>query len=169
MLSAHTPMQRYRPHQKTKAGRYSSGGGGMPAMCDGVTQGTEGMELSLFSRDVIAMATAVALSHDMFDAALMLGVCDKIVLLIGALHFGHLTVFVPAGLMPTGMGNKKRHRCANKPHRGWWADGLLASEMKLPRPALARFMARQQQPDAAGSHGLQVPGTAFVAPGARCG
>jgi phosphogluconate dehydratase len=85
--------------------------GGVPAMCDGVTQGTPGMELSLFSRDVIAMATAVALSHDMFAGALMLGVCDKIVpgLLIGALHFGHLpTVFVPAGPMPSGLSNNEK-------------------------------------------------------------
>ena len=109
MLSAHTPMQRYPDLIKEEARRLGATAqvaGGVPAMCDGVTQGTSGMELSLFSRDVIAMATTVALSHDMFDAALMLGVCDKIVpgLLIGALHFGHLpTVFVPAGPMPSGI------------------------------------------------------------------
>ena len=85
-------------------------------MCDGVTQGEPGMELSLFSRDVIAMATAVALSHNMFDAALCLGICDKIVpgLLIGALQFGHLpTIFVPAGPMPSGLSNDEKARSAS--------------------------------------------------------
>ena len=94
MLSAHAPMASYPALIKDEARKHGATAqvaGGVPAMCDGVTQGTSGMELSLFSRDVIAMATAVALSHDMFDAALMIGVCDKIVpgLLIGALHFGH--------------------------------------------------------------------------------
>ncbi|OYY47994.1 MAG: phosphogluconate dehydratase, partial [Polaromonas sp. 39-63-203] len=116
MLSAHTPLKNYPDLIKDEARRHGATAqvaGGVPAMCDGVTQGTSGMELSLFSRDVIAMATAVALSHDMFDAALMLGVCDKIVpgLLIGALHFGHLpTVFVPAGPMPSGLPNKEKAR-----------------------------------------------------------
>ena len=108
MLSAHQPLERYPAILKKavlQAGGVAQFAGGVPAMCDGITQGRAGMELSLFSRDVVAMATAVALSHDMFDAALMLGVCDKIVpgLLIGALSFGHLpTVFVPAGPMPSG-------------------------------------------------------------------
>ena len=108
MLSAHVPLLRYPDLIKAEArkqGATAQVAGGVPAMCDGVTQGTPGMELSLFSRDVIAMATAVALSHDMYNGALMLGVCDKIVpgLLIGALHFGHLpVVFVPAGPMPSG-------------------------------------------------------------------
>src|SRR5213079_3480293 len=87
--------------------------GGVPAMCDGVTQGQPGMDLSLFSRDVIAMATAIALSHNMFDAAVFLGICDKIVpgLLIGALHFGHLpAVFIPAGPMTSGMSNPQKAR-----------------------------------------------------------
>ena len=103
LLSAHAPLQHYPDLIKTEArklGATAQVAGGVPAMCDGVTQGFEGMELSLFSRDTIAMSTAIALSHDVFDAAVMLGVCDKIVpgLLIGALHFGHLpTVFVPAG------------------------------------------------------------------------
>ncbi|PZQ55694.1 MAG: phosphogluconate dehydratase, partial [Variovorax paradoxus] len=93
MLSAHAPFQGYPDiikHEARRLGATAQVAGGVPAMCDGVTQGTPGMELSLFSRDVIAMGTAVALTHDMFDAALMLGVCDKIVpgLLIGALHFG---------------------------------------------------------------------------------
>ncbi|MEY3991926.1 MAG: Phosphogluconate dehydratase, partial [Pseudomonadota bacterium] len=95
MLSAHAPLQHYPDIIKDEArklGATAQVAGGVPAMCDGVTQGTPGMELSLFSRDVIAMATAVSLSHDVFDVALMLGVCDKIVpgLLIGALQFGHL-------------------------------------------------------------------------------
>ena len=108
MLSAHAPLQHYPDiikHEARQWGATAQVAGGVPAMCDGVTQGTAGMELSLFSRDAIAMATAVSLSHDMFDCALMLGVCDKIVpgLVIGALHFGHLpTVFVPAGPMTSG-------------------------------------------------------------------
>ncbi len=114
MLSAHQPMEQY-PTLVRMAARNAGGSaqvaGGVPAMCDGVTQGRTGMELSLFSRDAIAMATAVSLSHEMFDAALMLGVCDKIVpgLLIGALSFGHLpVVFVPAGPMPSGIPNKQK-------------------------------------------------------------
>ena len=127
MLSAHAPLQHYPDLIKDEArklGATAQVAGGVPAMCDGVTQGTPGMELSLFSRDVIAMATAVSLSHDMFDAALMLGVCDKIVpgLLIGALHFGHLpTVFVPAGPMTSGLSNsakaKVREQAAQGPRR----------------------------------------------------
>src|SRR5271170_189718 len=103
MLSAHQPLERYPALIKRaarEAGAVAQFAGGVPAMCDGVTQGQPGMELSLFSRDVIAMSTAIALSHAVFDAALCLGVCVKIVpgLLIGALHFGHLpTIFVPAG------------------------------------------------------------------------
>ena len=111
MLSAHKPFGEYPEivkHEARQLGATAQVAGGVPAMCDGVTQGTPGMELSLFSRDAIAMATAVSLSHDVFDAALMLGVCDKIVpgLLIGALHFGHLpTVLVPAGPMSTDSPN----------------------------------------------------------------
>ena len=105
MLSAHKPYEGFPEiirDEAQKLGITCQVAGGVPAMCDGITQGTEGMELSLFSRDVIAMSTAVALSHNVFDAALYLGVCDKIVpgLLIGALSFGHLPgVFVPAGPM----------------------------------------------------------------------
>ncbi|MGA0804967.1 MAG: dihydroxy-acid dehydratase, partial [Pseudohongiellaceae bacterium] len=108
MLSAHQPLQDYPAAIKDAiraAGGVAQFAGGVPAMCDGVTQGQDGMELSLFSRDIIAMATAVALSHNMFDGALLLGVCDKIVpgLLIGALHFGHLPMLlIPAGPMPSG-------------------------------------------------------------------
>ncbi|CAM3863415.1 phosphogluconate dehydratase [Nocardiopsis rhodophaea] len=114
MLSAHQPLETYPALLKaavTEAGGVAQFAGGVPAMCDGVTQGRPGMELSLFSRDVIAMAAAVALSHDMFDGALMLGVCDKIVpgLLIGALSFGHLPVaFVPGGPMPSGLPNDEK-------------------------------------------------------------
>src|SRR5690606_6907656 len=95
------------------AGGSAQFAGGVPAMCDGITQGQAGMELSLFSRDVIAMSTAIALSHQMFDAAVCLGVCDKIVpgMLIGALSFGHLpVVFVPAGPMPSGISNEEKSR-----------------------------------------------------------
>src|SRR5262249_35746204 len=116
MLSAHQPFERYPGLIRMaarEAGATAQVAGGVPAMCDGVTQGQTGMELSLFSRDVIAMSTAVALSHAMFDATLCLGVCDKIVpgLLIGALTFGHLpTVFVPGGPMPSGVANKEKSR-----------------------------------------------------------
>ncbi len=113
MLSAHQPLGPYPDIIKSaarEAGCTAQVAGGVPAMCDGITQGQPGMELSLFSRDVIALATAVSLSHNAFDAALCLGVCDKIVpgLLIGALSFGHLPVlFVPAGPMPSGIPNKE--------------------------------------------------------------
>jgi phosphogluconate dehydratase len=113
MLSAHQPLERYPTQIKRavgKAGGVAQFAGGVPAMCDGITQGRAGMELSLFSRDVVAMATAVALAHDMFDGALLLGVCDKIVpgLLIGALSFGHLpAILIPAGPMPSGLPNRE--------------------------------------------------------------
>ncbi|HEY5806446.1 MAG TPA: dihydroxy-acid dehydratase, partial [Povalibacter sp.] len=116
MLSAHQPLEHYPELLKLaarEAGAIAQFAGGVPAMCDGVTQGQPGMELSLFSRDVIAMSTAIALSHNMFDATLCLGVCDKIVpgLLMGALTFGHLpTIFVPAGPMPSGIPNKEKAR-----------------------------------------------------------
>jgi phosphogluconate dehydratase len=116
MLSAHQPFETY-PELIRKAAREAGGvaqvAGGVPAMCDGVTQGQPGMELSLFSRDVIAMAAAVGLSHNMFDAAVYLGVCDKIVpgLLIAALSFGHLpAVFIPAGPMTSGLPNDEKAR-----------------------------------------------------------
>ncbi|HSC10774.1 MAG TPA: dihydroxy-acid dehydratase, partial [Rhodanobacteraceae bacterium] len=114
MLSAHQPFERYPELIREAAravGATAQVAGGVPAMCDGVTQGRAGMELSLFSRDVIALSAAVALSHDMFDATLFLGVCDKIVpgLLIAALTFGHLpAVFVPAGPMTSGIGNEEK-------------------------------------------------------------
>jgi len=114
MLSAHAPYERFPPiirEAAREAGAIAQVAGGVPAMCDGVTQGFSGMEMSLWSRDVIAMATAVSLSHATFDAALLLGICDKIVpgLLIGALAFGHIpAVFVPAGPMPSGLPNDEK-------------------------------------------------------------
>ena len=116
MLSAHQPYQFYPEIIKEAAreiGSTAQVAGGVPAMCDGVTQGMPGMDLSLFSRDVIAMATAISLSHNMFDAAVYLGICDKIVpgLMIGALTFGHLpAVFIPAGPMPSGMPNDEKSK-----------------------------------------------------------
>lgn len=174
MLSAHTPLQPYPDLIKWEArlhGATAQVAGGVPAMCDGVTQGTTGMELSLFSRDVIAMATAVSLSHDMFDAALMLGVCDKIVpgLLIGALHFGHLPmVFVPAGPMPSGLPNKEKARIRELAAQGLVGrDGLLEAELKsYHSPGTCTFYgtanSNQMLLEAMGLH---VPGTAFVNPG----
>ena len=174
MLSAHQPLQGYPALIKDEArklGATAQVAGGVPAMCDGVTQGTSGMELSLFSRDVIAMATAVALSHDMFDAALMLGVCDKIVpgLLIGALQFGHLpTVFVPAGPMPSGLPNKEKARIREQAAQGLVGrEALLQGELKsYHSPVTCTFYgtanSNQMLLEAMGLH---VPGTAFVAPG----
>ncbi len=174
MLSAHTPLQPYPDLIKWEArlhGATAQVAGGVPAMCDGVTQGTTGMELSLFSRDVIAMATAVSLSHDMFDAALMLGVCDKIVpgLLIGALHFGHLPmVFVPAGPMPSGLPNKEKARVRELAAQGLVGrEGLLDAELKsYHSPGTCTFYgtanSNQMLLEAMGLH---VPGTAFVNPG----
>jgi len=113
MLSAHQPYAAYPNVIKLTArshGATAQVAGGVPAMCDGVTQGQPGMELSLFSRDVIALATAVSLTHDVYDGVICLGVCDKIVpgLIIGSLQFGHLPVmFVPAGPMPSGIPNKE--------------------------------------------------------------
>jgi phosphogluconate dehydratase len=147
--------------------------GGVPAMCDGVTQGTPGMELSLFSRDVIAMATAVSLSHDMFDGALMLGVCDKIVpgLLIGALHFGHLpTVFVPAGPMTSGLSNSAKAKVREQAAQGLVgrAELLEAEQAAYHAPGHLHLLRHgQQQPDAAGGHGPARAGHGLCQPGRR--
>ena len=174
MLSAHTPMQTYPDLIKREArqlGATAQVAGGVPAMCDGVTQGTAGMELSLFSRDVIAMATAVALSHDMFDGALLLGVCDKIVpgLLIGALHFGHLPmVFVPAGPMPTGLPNHEKAKTRELAAQGLVGRAaLLDSEIKSYHAAgtCTFYGTANSNQMLLEAMGLQVPGTAFVAPG----
>ncbi len=174
MLSAHAPLQHYPDIIKQEARRQGATAqvaGGVPAMCDGVTQGTSGMEMSLFSRDVIAMATAVSLSHDMYDAALMLGVCDKIVpgLLIGALHFGHLpTVFVPAGPMTSGLSNNEKSKVREKAAQGLVgrAELLDAENQAYHGQGTCTFYgtanSNQMLLEAMGLH---VPGTAFVNPG----
>src|SRR6267142_2749264 len=135
MLSAHQPLDNYPALIKQAArevGAVAQFAGGVPAMCDGVTQGNAGMELSLFSREVIAMSTAVALTHNMFDAALCLGICDKIVpgLLIGALQFGHLpTIFVPAGPMTSGLTNDDKAKVRQQFATGACdRDALLEAE-----------------------------------------
>jgi len=173
LLSAHQPLERFPALIKLaarEAGAIAQFAGGVPAMCDGITQGMEGMELSLFSRDVIAMATAVALSHNMFDGALCLGVCDKIVpgLLIGALAFGALpAILVPAGPMPSGLDNREKARVRR-----------LYTEGKVDREALLESEAKSYH--AAGTctfygtansnqmlmeiMGLHLPGAAFVPP-----
>jgi phosphogluconate dehydratase len=136
MLSAHQPYGRYPEQIKIfarEAGATAQVAGGVPAMCDGVTQGQPGMDLSLFSRDVIALSTAVALSHGMFDAVAMLGICDKIVpgLLIGALRFGHLPVLlIPGGPMPSGLANKEKQRV-----RQLYAEGKASKEELLAAEA----------------------------------
>ncbi|WP_100640809.1 phosphogluconate dehydratase [Alteromonas facilis] len=174
MLSAHQPYETYPAILKqaiSEVGSVAQFAGGVPAMCDGVTQGNPGMDLSLMSRDVIAMSTAVALSHNMFDGALMLGICDKIVpgLLLGSLSFGHLpTVFVPAGPMPSGIPNKEKARV-----RQAYAEGKVGREELLE--------AESQSYHSAGTctfygtansnqlvvevMGLHLPGSSFVNPG----
>jgi 6-phosphogluconate dehydratase len=176
MLSAHAPFAGFPDVIKDEArkrGATAQVAGGVPAMCDGVTQGTAGMELSLFSRDVIAMATAVSLSHDVFDGALMLGICDKIVpgLLIGALHFGHLpTVFVPGGPMPSGLSNSEKAKVREQAAQGLVGRAaLLDAEMRAYHsPGTCTFYgtanSNQMLMEAMGLH---VPGTAFVNPGKR--
>ena len=173
MLSAHQPYESFPSiirDEARKLGATVQVAGGVPAMCDGVTQGLPGMELSLFSRDTIAMSTAVALTHDVFDAALLLGVCDKIVpgLLIGALHFGHLPcVFVPAGPMSTGLSNNAKAKV-----REQFAQGLVGREELLQAESAAYHGAgtctfygtansNQMLLEAMGLH---VPGSAFVHP-----
>ena len=138
MLSAHQPLAAFPQQIKRavrEAGAVAQFAGGVPAMCDGVTQGFPGMELSLWSRDVIAMSTAIALSHDMFDGAVCLGVCDKIVpgLLIGALSFGHLPViFMPAGPMPSGLSNQEKARL-----RQLYAEGKIGQKELLETESAA--------------------------------
>jgi phosphogluconate dehydratase len=173
MLSAHQPYGRYPEQMKLYArevGATAQVAGGVPAMCDGVTQGFDGMELSLFSRDTIAMSTAVALSHAMFDAMALLGICDKIVpgLVIGALRFGHLpAVFVPSGPMPSGISNKEKQKT-----RQLYAEGkvgrpeLLESESaSYHSPGTCTFYgtanSNQMMMEMMGLH---MPGAAFVPP-----
>jgi phosphogluconate dehydratase len=176
MLSAHQPYEGFPAVIRDEARRHGATvqvAGGVPAMCDGVTQGLPGMELSLFSRDTIAMGTAIALTHDVFDAALMLGVCDKIVpgLLIGALHFGHLpTVFVPAGPMSTGLSNSDKAKVREKHAAGEVGrDVLLKAESAAYHgPGTCTFYgtanSNQMLLEAMGLH---VPGSAFVHPHAH--
>ncbi|MGQ0710628.1 MAG: phosphogluconate dehydratase [Rhodoferax sp.] len=173
MLSAHAPLQAYPDLIKDEAQRCGATvqvAGGVPAMCDGVTQGAPGMELSLFSRDVIAMGTAVALSHDVFDAALMLGVCDKIVpgLLIGALQFGHLpTVFVPAGPMGSGLSNTDKAKVREKAAQGLVGrPELLAAESAAyhGEGTCTFYGTANSNQMLLEAMGLHVPGTAFVPP-----
>ena len=173
MLSAHQPYGRYPEQLKLFAreiGATAQVAGGVPAMCDGVTQGQPGMELSLFSRDVIALSTAVALSHGMFEGALMLGICDKIVpgLLIGALRFGHLPViFVPSGPMPSGLPNKEKARV-----RQLYAEGKLGREELLEAeaqsyhsPGTCTFYGTANSNQMLMEvMGLHIPGAAFPPP-----
>lgn len=174
LLSAHAPLQHYPDLIKDEArklGATAQVAGGVPAMCDGVTQGTPGMELSLFSRDVIAMATAVSLSHDVFDAALMLGVCDKIVpgLLIGALQFGHLpTVFVPAGPMTSGLSNNEKSKVREQAAQGLVGRAeLLEAESKAyhGEGTCTFYGTANSNQMLLEAMGLHVPGTAFINPG----
>ena len=176
MLSAHQPYESFPAlirDEANKLGATVQVAGGVPAMCDGVTQGLPGMELSLFSRDAIAMGTAIALTHDVFDGALLLGVCDKIVpgLLIGALHFGHLPcVFVPAGPMSTGLSNTAKTKV-----REQFAQGLVGRDELLKAESAAYHGAgtctfygtansNQMLLEAMGLH---VPGAAFIHPHAE--
>ena len=174
MLSAHQPFGAFPPLIKKalhEVGAVGQVAGGVPAMCDGITQGRPGMELSLFSRDVIAMATAVALSHDMFDAAIMLGVCDKIVpgLLIGALRFGHLPfVLAPAGPMPSGLPNPEKNRIRKLYAQGKVGrDELLKAESEsYHAPGTCTFYGTANSNQMLMEiMGLHLPGAAFINPG----
>jgi phosphogluconate dehydratase len=174
MLSAHQPYETYPALIRAaarQAGATAQVAGGVPAMCDGVTQGRAGMQLSLFSRDVIALSAAVALSHDMFDAVLFLGICDKIVpgLLIAALTFGHLpAVFVPAGPMPSGIGNDEKSRI-----RQLYAEGKATREELLDveaksyhSPGTCTFYGTANSNQMLMEiMGLHLPGASFVNPG----
>ncbi|KAF7766552.1 phosphogluconate dehydratase [Pseudoalteromonas undina] len=173
MLSAHVPYKEYPDLIKSIATKFDATAqvaGGVPAMCDGVTQGRDGMELSLFSRDVIAMSTAVSLSHDVFDGVFCLGVCDKIVpgLLIGALSFGHLPVyFLPAGPMQSGIPNKDKARVRQK-----FAQGLVSRDELLEAESASYHSAGTCTfYGTANSNqmlmeimGLHLPGSSFINP-----
>ena len=174
MLSAHRPYEPYPEVIRAAArlaGATAQVAGGVPAMCDGVTQGRAGMELSLFSRDVIALATAVALSHEAFDAALLLGICDKIVpgLFIGAAAFGQMPiVFVPGGPMPTGnIANKQKAEVRQRYAEGLATrDELLAAEMGSYHDAgtCTFYGTANSNQMLMELMGLHVPGAAFVNP-----
>jgi phosphogluconate dehydratase len=173
MLSAHQPFEGYPALIRDAAldiGSAAQVAGGVPAMCDGITQGYPGMELSLFSRDVVAMATAVGLSHDVFDAVVMLGVCDKIVpgLIIGALQFGHLpAALIPAGPMSSGLSNTEKKRLRNL-----YAEGKLDREALLDAEAASYHGAgtctfygtANSNQVVVEVMGLHLPGAAFVPP-----
>ena len=174
MLSAHQPFERFPEIIKATAaseGAVAQFAGGVPAMCDGVTQGQDGMDLSLFSRDVIALSTAIALSHNMFDAVLCLGVCDKIVpgLLIGSLAFGHLPVaFVPAGPMVSGLPNKEKARVREEFAAGkiGRAELLAAESASYHSPGTCTFYGTANSNQMLMEFmGLQLPGGSFVNPG----
>jgi phosphogluconate dehydratase len=174
MLSAHQPYERYPDLIRAaarKAGATAQVAGGVPAMCDGVTQGQPGMELSLFSRDVIALAAGVALSHNVFDAALYLGVCDKIVpgLIIAAATFGHIpAVFVPAGPMPSGIPNDQKSAVRNAFAQGKVGrEELMAAEMaSYHGPGTCTFYGTANTNQMLMEFmGLHLPGSSFVNPG----
>ncbi|MEQ1497556.1 MAG: phosphogluconate dehydratase [Novosphingobium sp.] len=174
MLSAHQPYARYPEAMKLYArevGATAQVAGGVPAMCDGVTQGQDGMELSLFSRDVIALSTAVAMSHAMFDGMALLGICDKIVpgLVIGALRFGHLpAVFVPSGPMPSGLANKDKQKVRQLYAEGkaTRADLLESESASYHSPGTCTFYGTANSNQMMlEMMGLHVPGAAFVPPG----
>lgn len=173
ILSAHAPYQSYPQQLKAalaKAGQVGQMAGGVPAMCDGVTQGQAGMELSLFSRDVIALSTAVALSHQVFDGSLLLGICDKIVpgLLMAALRFGHLpAVFVPSGPMPSGISNSDKAKVRQAYAAGQVGqDELLASEMASyhSEGTCTFYGTANSNQMLLEIMGLQLPGSSFINP-----
>lgn len=173
MLSAHQPYQTYPDIIKEavkETGGIAQFAGGVPAMCDGVTQGQPGMDLSLMSRDVIAMATAVGLSHNMFDGSLMLGICDKIVpgLLISSMTFGHLpTVFVPAGPMPSGIPNKEKARVRQQYAKGEVDEAALleAESASYHAPGTCTFFGTANSNQLVVEvMGLHLPGASFIAP-----
>jgi phosphogluconate dehydratase len=173
MLSAHQPYERFPAVIRDAAHRLGATAqvaGGVPAMCDGVTQGRPGMEMSLFSRDTIAMGTAIALSHDVFDAALLLGICDKIVpgLLIGALHFGHLPcVFVPGGPMSSGLPNAEKTKVREQYALGQVGrDQLFAAEAASYHGTgtCTFYGTANSNQMLLEAMGLHVPGAAFVHP-----
>ena len=174
MLSAHQPYEAYPAIIKEairQVGSVAQFAGGVPAMCDGVTQGNPGMDLSLMSRDIIAQATAVGLSHNMFDGALMLGICDKIVpgLLMGSLAFGHLpTVFIPAGPMPSGLPNKEKARVRQEFAQGKVGrDKLLEAESQSYHSAgtCTFYGTANSNQLVVETMGLHLPGSSFVNPG----
>jgi len=174
ILSAHQPYEAYPALIRQAAeehGAVAQVAGGVPAMCDGVTQGREGMELSLFSRDVIALSTAIALSHNLFDGALLLGICDKIVpgLLVGALSFGHLpAVFVPAGPMRSGLPNRDKARVREAYASGTASKAeLIAAESGAYHSAgtCTFYGTANSNQMLLELMGLQLPGSSFVNPG----